>query len=106
MPRRRSRRYTSTSRANPSLYRCTLTALRSSGDKYTKRLIPQPSLSSGAVVPKYRLAISAAVRWFISMSQLVSHSADVQMWLDCGEHGRVDLNRITPKSVVAKEARE
>jgi hypothetical protein len=39
------------------------------------------------------------------MSQLFSHSAEVEMWLDCGEHGRVDLSRITPKSVVAKEAR-
>ena len=28
------------------------------------------------------------------------------MWLDCGEYGRVNLSRITPKSVVAKEARE
>jgi hypothetical protein len=27
------------------------------------------------------------------------------MWLDCGEHGRVDLSRITPKSVVARHAR-
>ena len=24
------------------------------------------------------------------------------MWLDCGVHGRVDLSRVTPKSVVAK----
>lgn len=24
------------------------------------------------------------------------------MWLDCGEHGRVDLSRVTPKTVVAK----
>jgi hypothetical protein len=31
-----------------------------------------------------------------------SHSADVEMWLDCGEHGRLGLSRITPKSVVAK----
>ena len=25
------------------------------------------------------------------------------MWLDCGEHGRVPLGRITPSEVVAKE---
>ena len=24
------------------------------------------------------------------------------MWLDCGEHGRVDLSRLTPKTVVAR----
>ena len=28
------------------------------------------------------------------------------MWLDCGPYGRVDLSRISPKSVVAKTARE
>jgi hypothetical protein len=27
------------------------------------------------------------------------------MWLDCGEHGRVELSRITPKSVVARHPR-
>lgn len=39
------------------------------------------------------------------MSQPVpfSYSAVVEMWLDCGEHGRVPLARITPKGVVAKE---
>jgi hypothetical protein len=36
------------------------------------------------------------------MSQLGSHSADIEMWLDCGPYGRVVLSRITPKSVVAK----
>jgi len=40
------------------------------------------------------------------MSQLSSHSADVKMWLDCGEYGRVDLSRVTPKSVVATQVRE
>jgi len=35
-----------------------------------------------------------------------SHSADVYAWLDCGEHGRVMLSRVTPRSVVAKEAAE
>ena len=38
------------------------------------------------------------------MSFYSSHSADVQMWLDCGEHGLVPLGRITPKSVVAKSS--
>jgi hypothetical protein len=33
-----------------------------------------------------------------------SHSADVKAWLDCGEHGRVMLSRVRPKSVVAKAA--
>jgi hypothetical protein len=28
------------------------------------------------------------------------------MWLDCGEHGKLFLSRITPKSVVAKSATE
>ena len=32
-----------------------------------------------------------------------SHSADVKAWLDCGEHGRVMLSRVRPRSVVAKE---
>lgn len=35
-----------------------------------------------------------------------SHSATVHMWLDCGEHGRMPLSRVTPKMVVAKECRE
>jgi hypothetical protein len=35
-----------------------------------------------------------------------SHSADVQMWLDCGEHGRLALTRVTPKSVVAEAPRD
>lgn len=38
------------------------------------------------------------------MSEPSSHSADVQMWLDCGPHGIVALGRITPKSVVAKHS--
>jgi hypothetical protein len=37
------------------------------------------------------------------MGLLAAHSAEVKMWLECGDHGRVDLCRITPKSVVAKE---
>jgi hypothetical protein len=40
------------------------------------------------------------------MSQFSSHSADVAMWLDCGHYGRMDLSRITPKSVVAKQPRD
>jgi len=36
------------------------------------------------------------------MSELGAHSADVKMWLECGPHGHVPLNRITPKAVVAK----
>jgi hypothetical protein len=39
------------------------------------------------------------------MSQLFSHSAEVDAWLEC-EHGRLPLRRITAKSVVVKEARE
>lgn len=35
-----------------------------------------------------------------------SHSADVRMWLDCGEHGCVTLNRITPKLVVSRTPRD
>lgn len=31
-----------------------------------------------------------------------SHSADVKIWLDCGEHGQLLLNRVTPRWVVAK----
>ncbi|HZZ43245.1 MAG TPA: hypothetical protein VFE58_09925 [Tepidisphaeraceae bacterium] len=33
-----------------------------------------------------------------------SHSSDVKMRLDCGEHGRIELSRITPNSVVARHA--
>ena len=33
------------------------------------------------------------------------HSADVSMWLDCGSYGRVELSRITPTSVVARNPR-
>jgi hypothetical protein len=40
------------------------------------------------------------------MTQLSSHSADVQIWLDCGVHGRVDLSRESPRSVVAKAPHE
>jgi hypothetical protein len=40
------------------------------------------------------------------MSAFSSHSADVEMWLDCDGHGRVDLSRITPKSVVARLPRD
>lgn len=35
-----------------------------------------------------------------------SHSADAEAWLDCGEHGRVMLSRVTPRSVVAKAVHE
>jgi hypothetical protein len=34
------------------------------------------------------------------------HSAEVRMWLDCGEHGHFNLSRITPTSVVTKDAVE
>jgi hypothetical protein len=33
-----------------------------------------------------------------------SHSSNVDMWLDCGEHGKVPLSRITPTLVVAHSA--
>jgi hypothetical protein len=36
----------------------------------------------------------------MSINVLSPHSADVQMWLDCGEHGRAKLKRVTPTSVV------
>src|SRR5690348_7925043 len=69
--------------------------------------MPHPSRSSGADASKNARAISAAVVGSRSMSQpLYSHSSDVQMWLDCGPFGRVDLGRITPKSVVARSYRE
>ena len=32
------------------------------------------------------------------------HSAEVRMWLDCGEHGHIQLSRITPTSVVTRDA--
>ncbi len=35
-----------------------------------------------------------------------SHSTDVKMWLDCGEHGMVPLSRITPTSVVARISKD
>jgi hypothetical protein len=38
-------------------------------------------------------------------SMLGNHSADVEMWLDCGAHGKIPLRRITPSSVVLKESR-
>jgi hypothetical protein len=37
------------------------------------------------------------------MNQYESHSAVVDMWLDCGIYGRVPLARIRPKTVVASE---
>jgi hypothetical protein len=42
----------------------------------------------------------------MSQAFTYSHSAEVEMWLECGEHGEVHLSRVTPKSVVAKIARE
>ena len=35
-----------------------------------------------------------------------THSADVEMWLDCGDHGVVELSRVTPRAVFAKVATE
>jgi hypothetical protein len=32
------------------------------------------------------------------------HSADVRMWLEYGEHGQIHLSRITPTSVVTRDA--
>ena len=37
-------------------------------------------------------------------SILGSHSAEVEMWLDCGEHGKAKLRRIAPNSVVLWES--
>jgi hypothetical protein len=34
------------------------------------------------------------------------HSAEVRMWLDYGERGQVHLSRISPTSVVARDAHE
>ena len=33
---------------------------------------------------------------------IYSHSADVQIWLECEGHGKIELGRVTPKLVVAK----
>ena len=33
-----------------------------------------------------------------------NHSADVEMWLDCGEYGKSKLTRISPKSVVLSDS--
>jgi hypothetical protein len=35
-----------------------------------------------------------------------THSTEVEMWLDCGEHGKASLRRITPNSVVLREPLE
>ena len=35
-----------------------------------------------------------------------SHSAEVEAWLDCGDHGRIALSRITPTLAIAKAARD
>jgi hypothetical protein len=32
----------------------------------------------------------------------VSHSADVEAWLDCGDHGTIALSRVTRRAVFAK----
>jgi hypothetical protein len=42
------------------------------------------------------------------MNQTVpsSHSAEVDIWLDCGPHGLLELSRVTPNSVIAKSFRE
>lgn len=42
----------------------------------------------------------------MSKPLFASHSADVKMWLDCGEHGTLPLSRVTPTLVVARECRE
>jgi hypothetical protein len=34
---------------------------------------------------------------------ILAHSADVEMWLDCGPHGKSKLRRITRKSVVLSQ---
>lgn len=31
------------------------------------------------------------------------HSAEVRMWLDCGDRGQIHLSRITPTSVVTRD---
>lgn len=36
----------------------------------------------------------------------MTHSPEVLMWLDCGEHGILHLARSTPKYFVAKEPRD
>ena len=52
--------------------------------------------------------LSNAMTQTFDSSQLpnASHSANVEAWLDCGEHGRVVLRRVTPKSVVAKDVHD
>lgn len=34
-------------------------------------------------------------------SNYSSHSADVDLWLDCGSHGKIPLSRISPTAIVA-----
>jgi hypothetical protein len=38
----------------------------------------------------------------MSINPLSSHSAEVEMWLDCGTYGKAELSRITPNSVVLR----
>jgi hypothetical protein len=33
-------------------------------------------------------------------SIVATHSAEVEMWLDCGQHGKAVLRKITPNSVI------
>jgi len=35
---------------------------------------------------------------------ILTHSADVEMWLDCGVHGKSKLSRITPNSVILSQS--
>lgn len=37
------------------------------------------------------------------MVRPASHSADVEIWLDCGQYGRIAVSRVTAKSVVTVE---
>src|SRR3712207_6392709 len=69
--------------------------------------MPQPSFRGG-FSPMNSVAIASAACWSSAMSVnlLESHSATVEMWLDCGAYGVLELSRITPRAVVAKAARE
>ena len=44
------------------------------------------------------------------MSQIakenVGYSADIEMWMDCGDLGRVDLHQASTTFVIAREARD
>src|SRR5579862_3557718 len=76
-----------------------------SGDRNTKPPMPQPSISSSSDVPINDCAAASALERRPRMSENIStHSADVEMWLDCGPHGKSRLSRSTPNPVVLSQS--